>query len=248
MKKLIKQILGPRLQYIRTARSLSQAWIKGFGIYDRECPLCDYKGRFLAEVHFPDVFNFDALCPVCASLSRNRLLWLAITRHALITASDHVLHFAPEHSVRDRVRAISGTYQTADLIETHVDLNLNIEKIALPDASVDAIICSHVLEHVDDHLALAELYRILRPGGRLLALVPIVEGWTETFERTPPFDQPGRRMHYGRGDHLRRFGRDFEDRMRAPGFALQTIALSGEDCVRFGTLLGEKVFVGRKPA
>jgi SAM-dependent methyltransferase len=48
----------------------------------------------------------------------------------------------------------------------------------LPDASFDAVLCSQVLEHVfrpEDFLA--EIRRVLRPGGRLLLAVPFM--WDE---------------------------------------------------------------------
>ena len=47
----------------------------------------------------------------------------------------------------------------------------------MPDASFDVVICAHVLEHVDDQRAIAELARIVKPGGSLLAMVPLIEGW-----------------------------------------------------------------------
>lgn len=44
---------------------------------------------------------------------------------------------------------------------------------ALPDAAVDVVLSHHSLEHVPDPLsALAEMRRLLRPGGRLLLAVP----------------------------------------------------------------------------
>lgn len=45
---------------------------------------------------------------------------------------------------------------------------------ALPyeDGSVDAIVTSHLLEHLDVPRALAEWRRVLKPGGRVLACVP----------------------------------------------------------------------------
>lgn len=44
------------------------------------------------------------------------------------------------------------------------------------DASQDLVIASHVLEHVpDDDACLRELFRLLRPGGGLVALVPLNE-------------------------------------------------------------------------
>jgi SAM-dependent methyltransferase len=45
--------------------------------------------------------------------------------------------------------------------------------IPLADASVDHVLCTEVLEHSEDPVALiAEMHRVLRPGGTLLATVP----------------------------------------------------------------------------
>ncbi len=46
----------------------------------------------------------------------------------------------------------------------------------LPDASVDYVYSVNVLEHIDDDCAvLAEIFKALRPGGRLLVYVPALE-------------------------------------------------------------------------
>ena len=56
-----------------------------------------------------------------------------------------------------------------------------LERLCLGDAAAlpyrseqfDAVICVDVLEHLDDdRAALADIYRVLKPGGRLLATVP----------------------------------------------------------------------------
>jgi hypothetical protein len=241
-------MLGPIPQYVWTAEMLAKAMRRGFGHTHRECPICDRARNFVAEIHFPDVFRFDALCPHCTSLPRTRLLWLAIQRHQLITEKDDLLHFAPERSIADKVRGLAGRCRTADFMAPKVDLKLNIEQIDLPDAAVDVVICSHVLEHVDDRAAIAELYRILKPGGRLLAMVPIVDGWENSYESATPLDFLSRRVHYGRGDHVRRYGRDFLERLAAPGFAVEAVGCDGADCVRYGLSFGENVFVARKAA
>ena len=46
----------------------------------------------------------------------------------------------------------------------------------------DTIVCSHVLEHVNDRAALAELHRILKQDGLLVVMVTIVESSPTTYE------------------------------------------------------------------
>lgn len=43
------------------------------------------------------------------------------------------------------------------------------ESLPLPDESVDAVIANHMLYHTDRELALPEIHRVLRSGGRLFA-------------------------------------------------------------------------------
>src|SRR6202023_3203928 len=52
-------------------------------------------------------------------------------------------------------------------------VNGNALALPIPAASFDAVIASELLEHVwDDRGALAELVRVLRPGGRIAVTVP----------------------------------------------------------------------------
>lgn len=43
------------------------------------------------------------------------------------------------------------------------------ERLPLPDDSVDAVIANHMLYHTDRDVALPEIRRVIRPGGRLFA-------------------------------------------------------------------------------
>lgn len=53
------------------------------------------------------------------------------------------------------------------------DVIADLHDLPLEDASFDAVVCTEVLEHVaEPQRVLAELRRILRPGGRLLVTVP----------------------------------------------------------------------------
>jgi predicted SAM-dependent methyltransferase len=54
-----------------------------------------------------------------------------------------------------------------------------------PIGPFDVVYCSHSLEHVYPHevpVALAEFYRVLRPGGKALVLVPDLEGVAPTAD------------------------------------------------------------------
>ncbi|MBI3331838.1 class I SAM-dependent methyltransferase [Candidatus Peregrinibacteria bacterium] len=62
----------------------------------------------------------------------------------------------------------------------HPDIVGSAEEIPLPDASFDGVICTQMLEHVPHPWkALAEMHRILRPGGKVLLTVP---QWNELHE------------------------------------------------------------------
>ena len=54
-----------------------------------------------------------------------------------------------------------------------IDIVARAEKIPLPDADVDSIVCTQVFEHVDHPFeSAAELFRILKPGGYVLLTAP----------------------------------------------------------------------------
>lgn len=55
-----------------------------------------------------------------------------------------------------------------------VDFGCPADKIPLPDESLDSILCTEVLEHVPDPLAVwKEFHRLLRPGGKVLLTTPM---------------------------------------------------------------------------
>lgn len=216
-------------------------------IADRRCNLCEFYGKFDRFGRPP---RLDAECPKCKSLERHRLLNLVLEKDLLPrkidAANDKVLHFAPEHVFKKKFRDSYNSYKTADLF-AYADLKLNLEEIDLPDESIDIIIANHVLEHVDDKKAGSELYRILAPKGILICMVPIVEGWSESYENPEIKSASDRWLHFGQYDHVRFYGSDFRERILAAGFeSLTELTAEGQDVMTYGLMRGEKVFVFSK--
>jgi SAM-dependent methyltransferase len=230
--------------YFRSLRSLSRSIRRAFGKFPRECPLCGYHGKFLGY-GYP--YACDVYCPKCGSLERHRLLCLANQEHGFFNGKD-VLHFAPEEAVRKLALAASPrSYITADLFADNVDRRENIEAISLEDRQFDVAVCLHVLEHVNDRTAIAELYRVLRPDGLLIAMFPIVEGWDDTFEDTSKTSEADRLLYFGQHDHARYFGRDARKRLSAPGFVVEEFTAVEPFVSRHGLARGEKIFLCRRP-
>ncbi len=121
--------------------------------------------------------------------------------------------------------ACADRYVTADLESPLADLHFDVQRIPLPDASFDVLICNHLLEHVaDDRLALRELHRILRPGGWG---IPPSRPWSARARirtRTTRSPTPEERTRiFGQYDHRRIYGADYADRLRAAGFEADDI-------------------------
>ena len=71
--------------------------------------------------------------------------------------------------------------------------------IPFQDASFDLVLSNQVLEHVDDvELALSELERVLRPGGKVLCLYPDEGVWWEGHSRLPFFHRFGKENRWRR--------------------------------------------------
>lgn len=182
------------------------------------------------------------MCPNCGARERHRLLALAIKDGFASFNGKDILHFAPEEIIRKQILADNPkSYVSADLFDPRADKVLNIERIDEADSSFDMVIASHVLEHVDDKKALSEIKRILKPGGEVIIMVPIVEGWPETYEDSTITDEAGRSLHFGRIDHVRFYGADFRDRVRE-FFDLEEYTADGPASAIHGLSRGTKVF------
>ncbi|MDB5450144.1 MAG: hypothetical protein JWQ52_1272 [Phenylobacterium sp.] len=225
---------------IRTAGVLSlyvlQVLPRVTGTRPRECACCGHIGRFGMYGHPP---RYDARCPECGSLERQRLIVLALERAQLVRPEDRVLYFTPERPLAKYLHARVGDFASAGLRDS--------QQLEAEDGAFDIVLASNILEHADDDLkSLAELRRVLSPGGRLIITVPLVYGWESTYENPSIRSDEDRSHHFGERNHLRFYGRDLRDRIGRAGFAVEEYVASGEESVRFGLIRGDHVFVARK--
>lgn len=126
----------------------------------------------------------------------------ALRRGATVIASDRSL---PELT---EVQATVTAMLAADELPRGVasgSCNADVTRLPFPDRTFDHVIASEILEHVDDDLgALAELVRVLRPGGSLAATVPAALPericWTLSDEYYAPKAEGGHVRIYGNGE------------------------------------------------
>jgi hypothetical protein len=237
LKKILPSFLQEKKRLRKLGKSLEHH------SYERTCPICGYCGKF--DIWFGVTLIRDNTCPQCDSHPRQRLFWLWYQDNAHDIV-EPILHFAPEKSIASRFKKIYTNYQTADLY-ANADLKINIEDINLPSDSVATVLCNHVLEHVDDRKALKELYRIIKPSGRLVCSVPIIEGWEKTYENPQIQSEYDRELHFDQRDHIRFYGSDFRIRLREACFhSVMEKTAYGNDVVQYGLIRGEKFFICQK--
>ena len=215
------------------------------------CPICDLRfDRFRDDGGRP-----NAICWRCGAHERHRAQWLLFqTRPELLGGARSLLHFAPEWTLRRKLKTISHLrYVTADLSQPDVDLRLDLTALRLPDASFDAAICSHVLEHIpDDRSAIAELRRIIAPGGWCLVMVPLDMARAQTHEDPSITDPPARQLAFWGRDHVRLYAVDIGDRLTAAGFAVEQVSpeaeFGAETCRECALLEADQMWLCRPQA
>ncbi len=193
------------------------------------CNICRWSGPAFGGVAHSEA----ALCPRCGAIARDRFLFWSMQRGGDDPGrAARLLETSPR--LGPDYRAAMGrwfAYLCSDYDErAHAGtIRLDLQAIDLPDASLDVILTPHVLEHVPDtDRALAELRRVLAPGGRMYLQVPVLQG------RTAPPTTP--EFHGDDTPVFWRFGFDLTARLRAGGFDTTLLCTAAWDrAVRAGT-------------
>ena len=198
------------------------------------CPCCGNRtdrfieGSFRQNIREVDTARYeklpqDVICPVCYSLPRHRILVSWMEKHIELFREKRILHFALEDCMKKWYER-KGIYAASADLYAEAECRMDIQDTGLESGSEDAIICNHVLEHVENYSrALSELRRILRPEGICILSFPIDKGFGTVYEDAAKTTEEARRTAFGQTDHLRIFGRDSRKLLEKNGFAVELI-------------------------
>jgi Methyltransferase domain len=241
MRERIQSAVPRRYRYV--VRGAIFAAISPFFVGRRvECPVCRRGARRWVSLGFP-----NRLCPHCSSADRQRLMILYLENElGIATKPLRMLHFAAEYCYFRHFRQMSNVaYIAADLDPPKGAVRMDITDIALDSDSVDLVLCSHVLEHVQEDLkAMQEMRRVLRPGGTALIMGPVDYDRESTYEDPTIMSPEARLAAFNQNDHVRIYGADFEDRLRQAGFEVEPSRYGrslGDPTMRRYGLLGDEI-------
>lgn len=268
IKKLVKQLIPEDVRLLRYSLYEKARYYPElvFSLGNRlECPFCGgHFRRFKpAGFHYPVIiekqvigghWHRDNVCPRCMSNARERLAYLYLKdRTSVFNQPARLLHVAPEPQLaRVLKRSSNIKYVSADLFEAGVMSRFDIQKTPFADQTFDVVLCNHVMEHVsDDSVAMAEVHRILKPGGWAMLQVPIALRLDHTIEDPTATTDAQRIERFGQEDHVRLYSRrDYIQRLQAAGFEVKVesypATLGSETVGRFGLVEDEEVFVCSK--
>jgi len=171
----------------------------------------------------------NALAPGTLSLERHRLLWLYLQNETdFFSAPKKVLHIAPEQCFLKLFKKQQNLdYITADLYSPIADVKADICDLPFEENSFDVVFCNHVLEHIEnDKKAMSELYRVLKPGGLGIFQIPQDLSLDKTYEDFTITSKEERKKHFGQYDHVRVYGKDYFNKLRAVGFKVNEVDYS----------------------
>ena len=217
--------LFPRPLLIRVSQwlyPLLDYWYRGKGFTD---PINGKSYRKFLPYGYQKQ-RLNVLSPGTLSLERHRLLWLYFDRETdFFDRAADVLHIAPEQAFVKRFRQLNHlSYITSDLHSPIADVQADICNLPFSDQQFDWVVCNHVLEHIpNDKIAMQEIYRVLKPGGTAILQVPLRLD-QDTFEDDRITDPKERAQVFGQYDHVRIYGKDYQNRLEQVGFTVKMLA------------------------
>ncbi len=215
------------------------------------CPLCKNDvSNFdrLDDVFFEEldkngyvhsIFSLETLnllhysCPKCLASDRARLYALYFEQRFKdldkTGKSYQFLDIAPDKTLSEFIKSFSFIqHRSVDLYMEGVDDQMDITQMDLyEDNRFDAVLCSHVLEHIkDDRKALSEIYRILKPNGFAIIMVPIYLDLESDLENPKWTSVSDKWKYYGQYDHVRADSKSgFVKKLSDTGFKVHQLGI-----------------------
>jgi SAM-dependent methyltransferase len=170
-------------------------------------------------------------------------MWLYLKNKDLLKAGIKILHVSPEPSMFN-IMSKMPDYTAIDKFAFGYAypksvLQMDIEQLDFEDETFDLIICSHVLEHVDDDIAaIREMKRVIKKDGKIIVMIPIEKDLEMTYEDKSIVSPKERLKHFGQSDHVRLYGMDFAERVEQSELNCEVIStreLTDEsDYIKYG--------------
>ncbi|MFC1988435.1 class I SAM-dependent methyltransferase [Chloroflexota bacterium] len=217
----------PMILPVRIRRGiLTRRTADKFALEVHYCNICGWRGEKFKKV-LNEIMQQDEeiVCPNCLSEPRQRALFKYLRQNFL---TDYIycmkednllcLEISPDRS-NPVLQALPWlVYISIDLNESRSMYEMDLTHLTFRDNLFDLVVCSHVLEHIeDDTKALEEIYRVMRKGAAALIQIPIGYYDDLTGKHTEEFG--GRRFC----EHLRSYGWDFVEKLEAIGFSVDIV-------------------------
>ncbi|MCU0473985.1 MAG: class I SAM-dependent methyltransferase [Bacteroidales bacterium] len=192
------------------------------------------KHQYIHPFFYSETFNYlKYSCPLCGSSDRNRLYALFFKkRFSEIPDNETIYHFldiAPNKNLTTWIKKFPFIqYRSVDLYKEDADDKADITDLNIyENEKFDIILCSHVLEHIkDDRKALYELFRVLKPSGYAIVMVPILLTLEEDLENSAWITEADRWKYYGQNDHIRMYSKGgFVGKLEKTGFKVMQLGV-----------------------
>lgn len=223
----MRSIISFVIRYIprKYLQLVSHLFLKSIAVFYKgdkvNCTVCQHS--FKKFLPYGRKARENALCPNCLALERHRLMYLFLQeKTSFFNSPLKVLHVAPEICFIERFESLKNIeYITADIESPLAKVKMDLHDIPFDAETFDVVFCNHVMEHVDNDIRCCEeINRVLKSDGWGIIQSPVYP-IEKTIEDKTITDPKERERIFGQRDHVRKYGRDYAERLRKSGLNIE---------------------------